>query len=156
MHGLTKEKRLGLCAGRRSERVAGPTGHTMAKNQKCGRCNRIGHNRTTCTGTSVPAPAPKARKASLRQRIELKKLELQELESALNHKPATGDIDPTGGAYCPKVPEKFGGPTRQSVVAKGAKSPLRCNFCGVWLVSPGSLKTHVGLMKRAMRTNAVL
>ena len=121
----------------------------MAKNQKCGQCGKLGHNRTTCK------PA-EAQTASIAQRIEAKLAELRELESALNQKPSTGDIDPTAGTFCPKVPEKFGGPTRQSVVAKGAKSPLSCNFCGVWLVSPGSLKTHIGLMKRAMRANAVL
>ena len=119
----------------------------MAKNQKCGKCNTVGHNRRAC-------PTSKSINSSIKARMELMKDELRALERELdndNNVAVKGDLDPTGGAYCPKVPDKFGGPTRQSVVAKGAKSPLSCNFCGVWLVSPGSLKTHVGLMKRAMR-----
>ena len=120
----------------------------MAKNQKCGKCNTVGHNRRAC-------PTSKSTKSSIRARMERKLDELRVLERELDGATtgtSKGDIDPTGGAFCPKVPDKFGGPTRQSVVAKGAKIPLCCNFCGVWLVSPGSLKTHVGLMKRKMAT----
>ena len=157
LHGLTEEKAIriacrptpsGASRGRYSLEAS------LAKNQKCGRCNTVGHNRRRC---GTPAKAT-VRGSVIEQRILAKLAELQALERVLDdsvgvktNEPAKGDIDPTGGTFCPKVPDRFGGPTRQSVVAKGAKTPLPCNFCGVWLVSPGSLKTHVGLMKQAMR-----
>ena len=150
LHGLTEEKAIriacrptpsGASRGRYSLEAS------LAKNQKCGRCNTVGHNRRGC-------PTSNSIKASIKTRLDAKRAELRALERELdeaNTGAVKGDIDPTGGTFCPKVPDRFGGPTRQSVVAKGAKTPLPCNFCGVWLVSPGSLKTHVGLMKRAMR-----
>ena len=153
LHGLTKEKAIriacrptpsGASRGRYSLEAS------LAKNQKCGKCNTVGHNRRAC-------PTSKSINSSIKARMELMKDELRALERELdgaNTGTVKGDIDPNGGAYCPKVPDKFGGPTRQSVIAKGAKTPLRCNFCHVWLVSPDSLRTHIGLMKREMREAA--
>ena len=158
VHGLTTEGTRLIITGDAFGRISRFLDTPMAKNQKCGQCGTVGHNRRRC---GTPAKAT-VRGSVIEQRIQAKLAELRALERVLDdsvgvktNEPAKGDLDPTGGTYCPKVPDRFGGPTRQSVVAKGAKTPLPCNFCGVWLVSPGSLKTHVGLMKRAMRATTV-
>jgi len=158
VHGLTTEGTRLIITGDAFGRISRFLDTPMAKNQKCGQCGTVGHNRRRC-GTSAKATV---RGSVIEQRIQAKLAELRALERVLDDsvgvktsEPAKGDLDPTGGTFCPKVPDRFGGPTRQSVVAKGAKTPLRCNFCHVWLVSPGALKTHVGLMKRSMRATVV-
>lgn len=116
----------------------------MAKNQKCGSCGKVGHNVRGCDNAGTVVTALRAEIAELKAEIRGRMP-----TSGKNQNKLLSDEE--RGEFCPKVPERFGGRTKAAVVAKGARKPLRCNYCKVWLVSPYALKTHIGLGTREMR-----